>query len=159
MAQNCFLYIYIYIYTYIYIYIHIYIYTYIYMFIYIYIYIYINIYIFVCIYMYAFHMCARHEQDRYTHVLHIFVCLNTLYTWIHVTVWRRPIGCLIFTGRFPQKSPVISGSFAGNDLQLKAPYGSSPPCISNIYVAYMCTRSRELMCMSVYIVYMCTRYR
>jgi len=72
-----------------------------------------------------------------SHVLHaLFKCV-TGRTGLHAlfecvtrrTGWRRGIGCLIVIGHFPQKRPMISGSFAESDVQLKACYASSPPCI------------------------------
>jgi len=57
--------------------------------------------------------------------------IDARYIFVQNTIateWQRPIGCLICMGHFPQKSPVISGSFAETDLQLKASYGSLPPC-------------------------------
>ena len=43
------------------------------------------------------------------------------------TGWRRVIGCLIFILHFPQMSPMISGSFARIDLQLRHPMGLRHP--------------------------------
>jgi len=60
----------------------------------------------------------------------------------------RRLHNLTFIGHFPQKSPIIIGSVAKNDLQLKASYGSSPPCTTmcnlNGYVQHVCTRFMQL---------------
>jgi len=69
-------------------------------------------------------------EDVYTHMYSekiLTYCRRQIVCTIS-TEWRRLIGCLIFRGHFPHKSPIISGSFAKSDLQLKASYVSSPLC-------------------------------
>jgi len=113
--------IYIYIYIYIHIppegsspsmllYMYISVYTYVHTYIYICIHIFIHVYIQTYVYIYA-----------------------SLQSHAYGTGWRRPIGCLIFVGHFRKKSPIIIGSFAENDMQLKASHGLAPPCTS-IYI-------------------------
>jgi len=55
----------------------------------------------------------------------VWHALSTDWLFFWGIGWRRVTGCLIFIGHFRKRA--ISGSFAKNDLQLKASCGFSPP--------------------------------
>jgi len=62
-------------------------------------------------------------------------------SWCRGLRQRRQRGSKLI-GRFPQKSPIISGSFAKRDLQLKASYASLPPCSKHKSRCALCRRFR-----------------
>jgi len=79
------------------------------------------------------HTHTRTHAHTYTHThtrIHARIRTHShTHTQMHTRPHeRRACDAITFMGQSPQRSPIISGSFAQRDQQLKTSYESLPPC-------------------------------
>jgi len=102
----------------------------------------------ICINIFAHphrHPYLRICVNKLAYVVHTYVYAHIfsrmcMYTCIHICIaavqriqhprdllFRRHIGCVIFTGHFPQKSPISRGSLAEMTCHFRHPMGLCHP--------------------------------
>jgi len=86
-----------------------------------------------------------HSREMLSHSSQNTCCHihNKRFANLCTTGWQKPVGCLIFTGHFPEKAPRISGSFVERDVQLKAFLYLRHPVI--VSVCSLLSRYRSLL--------------
>ena len=80
----------------------------------------------------------------YIYIHYIYTYIHHIYIYMHYTMTRctyiqgsEDDKMPYFDSLFPQKRPIISGSFAERDLQLKASNASFSPCTSSSIKMYI----------------------
>jgi len=79
------------------------------------------------------HSAFKRSRNKNTYCQRKMMKFDSSFMFVLVcTLLQGGIGCLICIGLFPQKSPIIIGSFVERDLQVTASYASSQLCSENI---------------------------